>query len=70
MFGTLEEEDTWFELSKEGREYIDNMRYVNAYLREEFHAIQDLLWKSGESRFYGRIPKRFGRLYTDSALKH
>lgn len=61
MFGTLEEEDTWFELSREQREYFDNMRYVNSYLREEFHAIQDLLWKSGESRFYGQLPKRTHR---------
>lgn len=58
MFGTLEEEDTWFELSKEQREYFDTMRYVNSYLREEFHAIQDLLWKSGESRLYSQLPKR------------
>jgi len=58
MFGTLEEEDTWFELSQEQRIYFDNMRYMNQYLREEYHAIQDLLWKSGETNLYGRLPKR------------
>uniref|UniRef100_A0A1B6KXN3 Endoplasmic reticulum vesicle transporter C-terminal domain-containing protein n=1 Tax=Graphocephala atropunctata TaxID=36148 RepID=A0A1B6KXN3_9HEMI len=57
-FGNLEEEDTWFELSMDQRVYFDNMRYMNSYLREEFHAIQDLLWKSGETNLYGRLPKR------------
>lgn len=57
-FGTLEEEDTWFELSQEQRVYFDNMRYINSYLREEFHAIHDLLWKTGETNLYGRLPKR------------
>uniref|UniRef100_A0A1B6HFA2 Endoplasmic reticulum vesicle transporter C-terminal domain-containing protein n=1 Tax=Homalodisca liturata TaxID=320908 RepID=A0A1B6HFA2_9HEMI len=57
-FGSLEEEDTWFELSSDQRKYFDSMRYMNSYLREEFHAIQDLLWKSGETNMYGRLPKR------------
>lgn len=60
MFGTLEEEETWFELSEEQRSHFDNMRYINSYLREEFHAIQDLLWKTGETNLYGRLPKRWG----------
>lgn len=66
MFGILEEEDTWFELSKEQKMYFDNVRYVNSYLREEYHAIQDLLWKSGEATaFYGgQFPKRFGHYHT------
>ncbi|XP_075213136.1 endoplasmic reticulum-Golgi intermediate compartment protein 2 isoform X2 [Lycorma delicatula] len=58
MFGNLEEEDTWFELTPEQRRYFDNVRFYNSYLREEFHAIQDLLWKSGQTRFYGDLPKR------------
>lgn len=59
MFGNLEEEDTWFELTPEQKRYFDNVRFYNSYLREEYHAIQDLLWKSGQTRFYGDLPKRF-----------
>lgn len=58
MFGNLEEEDTWFELSDEQRRYFDNIRHVNSYLREEYHAIQELLWKSGGAYIYGQLPKR------------
>lgn len=38
-FGSLEEQDTWFELSYNQRKYFDSMRHINSYLREEFHAI-------------------------------
>lgn len=57
-FGTLEEEDTWFDLSPNQRKYFDSMRYINSYLREEFHAIQELLWKSSQISYYEEMPKR------------
>ncbi|KAJ9599426.1 hypothetical protein L9F63_010095 [Diploptera punctata] len=34
------------------------MRQVNSYLREEFHAIQELLWRSGQSTLFGDMPAR------------
>jgi hypothetical protein len=58
QFGNLEQEDTWFELSPQQRQYFDGMRHVNSYLREEFHAIQELLWRSGQSTLFGDMPKR------------
>ncbi|RZF47904.1 hypothetical protein LSTR_LSTR017182 [Laodelphax striatellus] len=58
MFGNLEEENTWFELSLEQRRHFDNVRHFNMYLREQFHAIQDLLWKSRQVQYYGDLPQR------------
>lgn len=39
-FGTLEEEDTWFELAPNQRIHFENKRHFNSYLREEYHAIK------------------------------
>jgi len=58
QFGSLEQEDTWFELSPQQRLHFDGMRHVNSYLREEFHAIQELLWRSGQATLFGDLPKR------------
>ncbi|PSN38657.1 hypothetical protein C0J52_21247 [Blattella germanica] len=58
QFGSLEQEDTWFELTPQQRLYFDGMRQVNSYLREQFHAIQELLWRSGQSTLFGDMPKR------------
>ncbi|KAL1124495.1 hypothetical protein AAG570_001121 [Ranatra chinensis] len=58
MFGNLEEEDTWFELSPEQESHLRDVRQLNTYLREEFHAIHHLLWKSGHSFLYPGMPKR------------
>lgn len=62
QFGSLEQEDTWFELSPEQRLHFDGMRQVNSYLREEFHAIQELLWRSGQSTLFGDMPKRLAQV--------
>lgn len=58
QFGSLEQEDTWFELSPQQRLHFDGMRQVNSYLREEFHAVQELLWRSGQATLFGDMPKR------------
>lgn len=39
-FGSLEEEDTWFELSQNQQIHFDNKKHFNSYLREEYHAIK------------------------------
>uniref|UniRef100_A0A023F2D1 Putative copii vesicle protein n=1 Tax=Triatoma infestans TaxID=30076 RepID=A0A023F2D1_TRIIF len=49
MFGSLEEEDTWFEMNEEQRSHFEDIRHFNSYLREEYHAINQLLWKSAHS---------------------
>ncbi|CAG2054267.1 unnamed protein product [Timema podura] len=59
QFGRLEQEDTWFELCPEQKLHFDGVRHVNSYLREEFHAIQELLWKTGQNTLFGELPKRY-----------
>lgn len=41
-FGSLDEEDTWFELDTEQRNFFEGKRHFNSYLREEYHAIKVL----------------------------
>lgn len=57
-FGELQEEDTWFALSQNQRDYFDSMKYLNSHLREEYHAISKLLWKSGQSAIRYSMPER------------
>lgn len=35
-----------------------NKRHFNSYLREEYHAVKDLLWKSSFSTSFGDMPGR------------
>lgn len=57
-FGELQEEDTWFELSQEQQDSFDAMKYLNSYLREEYHSIWQLLWKRGHGSVRATIPAR------------
>lgn len=57
-FGKLDMMDTWFEMTPEQRLNFDDIRRFNSYLREEFHAINDLLWKSGHSMTHRKLPQR------------
>ncbi|XP_046739465.1 endoplasmic reticulum-Golgi intermediate compartment protein 2 [Diprion similis] len=57
-FGTLEEEDTWWELTPEQRNHFDSLKYMNSYLREEYHAVHELLWKSNQLSLLSDMPKR------------
>ncbi|KAL1516269.1 hypothetical protein ABEB36_000188 [Hypothenemus hampei] len=57
-FGQLEEEDTWFELSENQQIHFENKKHFNSYLREEYHNIKDLLWKSSFSTHFGDLPSR------------
>ncbi|CAB3376634.1 Hypothetical predicted protein [Cloeon dipterum] len=51
-FGQLEYQDTWFELDAGQRDFFSSLKYVNEYLREEAHALQQVLWKAALSRTY------------------
>ncbi|CAL7946585.1 unnamed protein product [Xylocopa violacea] len=55
---TLEQEDTWWELTKEQRSHFEALKHMNSYLREEYHAIHELLWKSNQVTLYSEMPKR------------
>lgn len=57
-FGELKEEDTWFELSPEQKLHFDSVRHINSYLREEYHAVSELLWRSGQAAIQGSMPPR------------
>lgn len=58
-YDTLEEEDTWWELSLEQRSHFEALKHMNSYLREEYHAIHELLWKSNQITLQSEMPKRF-----------
>lgn len=55
----LEEEDTWWELTQEQRSHFEALKHMNSYLREEYHAIHELLWKSNQVTLYSEMPKRY-----------
>jgi hypothetical protein len=57
-FDMLEEEDTWFEMSPRQREYFENMQHVNSYLRQDYHSIAEILFKSRFQQMFGSIPDR------------
>lgn len=55
---TLEYEDTWWELTHEQRSHFEALKHMNSYLREEYHAIHKLLWKSNQVTLHSEMPKR------------
>ncbi|XP_076244528.1 endoplasmic reticulum-Golgi intermediate compartment protein 2 isoform X2 [Calliopsis andreniformis] len=55
---SLEEEDTWWELTQEQRSHFEALKHMNSYLREEYHAIHELLWKSNQVTLFSEMPKR------------
>lgn len=57
-FGRLKEENAWFELDRIQRQHFESVKIFNEYLREEYHAIHHLLWKSGSSPLYDDLPAR------------
>lgn len=57
-FGELQEEDTWFELTQEQQDAFDAVKYLNSYLREEYHSVWQLLWKKGHGSVRATIPTR------------
>lgn len=57
-YGNLEEENTWWQLSQEQRSHFEALKHMNSYLREEYHAIHELLWKSNQIALHSEMPKR------------
>ncbi|XP_012278146.1 endoplasmic reticulum-Golgi intermediate compartment protein 2 [Orussus abietinus] len=54
----LQEEDTWWELTSDQRAHFEALKHMNSYLREEYHAIHELLWKSNQITLLSEMPKR------------
>jgi len=65
MFGRLREEPTWWALEEAQRNHFDEVQRLNQYLREEYHQLQDILWKSGYSKLYADMPARRDNLQTE-----
>lgn len=62
-FGELEEENSHFELSRPQRVQWETMQRINLYIREEYHAIQDLIWKDGYTNILRGLPVGFVIFY-------
>lgn len=58
-YDSLEEDDTWWELTSEQRAHFEALKHMNSYLREEYHAIHELLWKSNQITLYSEMPVRY-----------
>ncbi|KAB0795474.1 hypothetical protein PPYR_12313 [Photinus pyralis] len=57
-FGSLEEEDTWYELAPNQQKYFENRQHFNTYLREEYHSVQEFLWRSSHTSIFTNMPAR------------
>lgn len=57
-FGELELEDTWWTLDPEQQIHFEGVQRVNSYLRDQFHSIHELLWRSGYTNIFGDMPQR------------
>ncbi|XP_069958736.1 endoplasmic reticulum-Golgi intermediate compartment protein 2 isoform X1 [Cherax quadricarinatus] len=57
-FGSLDMEDTWWVLDPDQRLHFEGVQRVNSYLREQFHSIHELLWRSGYTNIFGDMPRR------------
>ena len=55
--GKLDEEDTWFELSPQQQVVFDNLQMGYKLIREQYHAIHDLLWLQGH--MIEELPERY-----------
>ena len=54
----LSADDTWWELTMHQRSHFDALKHMNSYLREEYHAVHELLWKSQQVTFFSDMPER------------
>ena len=52
------EEPAYFELSPKQQKYLEFKQMKNDYLRQEYHALQELMWGSDKPTFLGGMPPR------------
>ena len=57
-FGKLEMTNVPYELTPKQKRFFEITRHVNQYMREEYHAVQELLWLTGHSPILGGMPQR------------
>merc|ERR1719394_1264698 len=51
---------THWELSPKQKDYIHFVQQVNDYFKEDYHALQHVLWRQGNPTFAGGMPEREG----------
>ncbi|XP_035217471.1 endoplasmic reticulum-Golgi intermediate compartment protein 2-like isoform X2 [Stegodyphus dumicola] len=56
FFGELDEELTHFEMTEMQKAQWQTMQRINLYIREEYHAIQDLIWRDGYTNILRGLP--------------
>ena len=57
-FGKLEETDVYFDLSPRQREFFEVMQGINDYVKNEYHAIHNVLWNTGYGLLSESMPAR------------
>lgn len=57
QFGSLREEDTWFELEPAQRIQFEHIQNVNAYLSNSYLHVHEFLWRNPQAPFQS-LPKR------------
>ena len=57
-FGRLEEEAVVFDLTDDQKSYLKMIHQINDYIKNEYHAIHDFLWKSGHTGLQTAMPPR------------
>ncbi|CAI9726119.1 Hypothetical predicted protein [Octopus vulgaris] len=56
-FGQLQQDDAYFDLTPQQQHYHNTLQEFNQYLREDYHAIQEVLWlTSGISSLAANMP--------------
>ena len=57
-FGELTEEPAYFELSPNQKRYQDMIYHMNNYIRNEYHAVHEFMWKSAFKSLSHQMPER------------
>lgn len=57
-FGSFQKEDTWFELDPESSQQFDEIRRINLHLRDQYHSLRNVIWKSGYMSYLSPITER------------
>lgn len=62
-FGKFRLENTWFELDPAQQRYFEQFGRLNTHLREQYHALRDILWRSGYTSYFQDMPARYFESY-------
>ena len=58
-FGQLQQDDAYFDLTPAQQQYQNMIQEFNQYLREDYHAIQEVLWLTpGVASLAASMPDR------------